>query len=122
MNGFFQWVRTNSQKYLLEAVQAELAHRYLGRPPTVGPRTPQVMFWKFLFVPLYRRHVFAQIKPATQKRIDLGFALGEEPFTSRLHDTGGLAKKDRITHKIEVGTRKDVNAELLLWLRKAYRG
>src|SRR6266567_1677935 len=28
-------------------------------------------------VPLYRRHVFAQIKPAAQKRINLGLALGE---------------------------------------------
>ena len=54
MSGFFRWVRTNSQKYLLEAVQAELAHQYLDRPPTVGPRTPQVIFWKCLFVPLYR--------------------------------------------------------------------
>jgi hypothetical protein len=52
---FFQWLRTNSQKYLLEAVQADLASQYLGRPPTVGPRTPQRMFWKHVFVPLYRR-------------------------------------------------------------------
>jgi hypothetical protein len=55
MTRFFCWVRTNSQKYLLEAVQADLAHRYLGRPPTVGARTPQVIFWKYLFVPIYRR-------------------------------------------------------------------
>src|SRR6267142_3524168 len=27
-------------------------------------------------VPLYRNHVFAQIKPTTETRIDLGFALG----------------------------------------------
>jgi hypothetical protein len=52
---FFQWVRMNSQKFLLEAVQADLASQYLGRPPTVGPRTPQRMFWKYVFVPLYRR-------------------------------------------------------------------
>lgn len=55
MTGFFGWVRTNSEKYLLEAVQAKLARQYLGRPPTVGPRTPQVIFWKYLFVPIYRR-------------------------------------------------------------------
>ena len=30
-----------------------------------------------------------------QKRIDLGLALGDEPFTLRLVDTGGRAKKDR---------------------------
>ena len=28
-------------------------------------------------VPFYRDHVFAQIKPTTRTRIDLGFALGE---------------------------------------------
>jgi len=55
MTSFFYWLRTNSQKYLLEAAQADLAHRYLGRPPSVGPRTPQVLFWKYLFVPIYRR-------------------------------------------------------------------
>lgn len=55
MSGFFRWVRTNSEKYLLEATQADLARRYLGRPPPVGRRTPQVIFWKYLFVPIYRR-------------------------------------------------------------------
>jgi hypothetical protein len=55
MTRFFHWIRTNSQSYLLEAVQAELARQYLQRPPTVGPRTPPVLFWKYLFVPIYRR-------------------------------------------------------------------
>jgi hypothetical protein len=71
---FFQWVRTNSQKYLLEAVQADLASQYLGRPPTVGPRTPQRMFWKYLFVPIYRRipwkvkHVVIRAMPGSHRR------------------------------------------------------
>jgi hypothetical protein len=55
MTRLFQWVRSNSQKYLLEAVQADLARQYLDRPPTVGPRTLQRTFWKRVFVPLYRR-------------------------------------------------------------------
>lgn len=55
MTRFFCWVRRNSQKYLLEATQADLAHRYLDRSPPVGPRSPQVIFWKYLFVPIYRR-------------------------------------------------------------------
>ncbi len=46
-------------------------------------------------VPLYRNHVFAQIKPTTNSRIDLGFALthykGKLP--KRLIDTGGLRRK-----------------------------
>ena len=71
-------------------------------------------------VPLYRRHVFAQIKPATQKRIDLGFALGEEPFTSRLHDTGGQAKKDRITHCVAITSLADIDLQVKRWLKQAY--
>lgn len=55
MTRFFYWVRSNSQKYLLEAVQADLAREYLGRPGPVGRKTPQLMFWKYVFVPLYRR-------------------------------------------------------------------
>src|SRR5580692_8910434 len=55
-------------------------------------------------VPLYRRHVFAQIKPTTQTRIDMGFALGALKGEGRLVETGGFAKKDRITHRIAIAT------------------
>jgi hypothetical protein len=51
----FEWVRRNSEKYLLEAAQADLARRYLDRPPPVGPRSVEALFWKRLFVPIYRR-------------------------------------------------------------------
>jgi hypothetical protein len=71
-------------------------------------------------VPLYRRHVFAQIKPATNKRLDLGFALGEEPFTSRLRDTGGRAKKDRITHSVALASPSDIDLQVKRWLKQAY--
>jgi hypothetical protein len=71
-------------------------------------------------VPLYRRHVFAQIKPATQTRIDLGFALGARKPEGRLIDTGGYAKKDRITHRIPISSPKDIDAEVKKWLKTAY--
>lgn len=71
-------------------------------------------------VPLYRRHVVAQLKPATNSRIDLGFALGALKATGRLIDTGGHAKGDRITHRIPVSSLKDIDAEVKLWLKKAY--
>jgi hypothetical protein len=73
-------------------------------------------------VPLYRRHVFAQIKPTTNLRIDLGFALthynGKLP--KRLIDTGGLAKKDRITHRIEITAVEQIDGEVKKWLKTAY--
>jgi len=71
-------------------------------------------------VPLYRHHVFAQIKPATNTRIDFGFALKNTKPTSRLIDTGGFAKKDRITHRIPITSTADIDDEVKRWLRKAY--
>jgi len=71
-------------------------------------------------VPLYRNHVFAQIKPTTQTRIDMGFALGDMKPTGRLIDTGGFAKKDRITHRIPITSMDDIGDEVKHWLKVAY--
>jgi len=71
-------------------------------------------------VPLYRNHVFAQIKPTTQTRIDMGFALGDMKPTGRLIDTGGFAKKDRITHRIPITSMDDIDDEVKHWLKFAY--
>ena len=71
-------------------------------------------------VPLYRNHVFAQIKPTTQTRIDLGFALGDMKPKGRLIDTGGFAKKDRITHRIPITSLDDIDDEVKHWLKVAY--
>ncbi|MBI1742149.1 DUF4287 domain-containing protein [Candidatus Acetothermia bacterium] len=70
-------------------------------------------------IPLYRRHVFAQIKPATSTRIDFGFALGNMKAEGRLIDTGGFAKKDRITHRIAI-TKIDEIDDVRKWLKTAY--
>ena len=73
-------------------------------------------------VPLYRNHVFAQIKPTTNSRIDLGLALthykGKLP--KHIIDTGGLAKKDRITHRIELTAAEQIDGEVKDWLKTAY--
>ncbi len=72
-------------------------------------------------VPLYRKHVFAQIKPTTQTRIDFGLALGDTRKTpKRLINTGGFEKKDRITHRFEITSLKDIDDEVRRWLKAAY--
>ena len=73
-------------------------------------------------VPFYRQHVFAQIKPTTNSRIDLGlcFTTYKCKLPKRLIDTGGLAKKDRITHRIEVTSANQIDADLAKWLKVAY--
>lgn len=71
-------------------------------------------------VPIYRNHVIAQIKPTTRTRIDLGLALRDTKTPKRLIDTGGFAKKDRITHRIEINSIADFDDEAKRWMRVAY--
>ena len=71
-------------------------------------------------VPLYRNHVFAQINPATLKRIDMGFALKDTKAKGRLIDTGGFAKKDRITHRIPIASVDEIDDEVKHWFKIAY--
>ena len=73
-------------------------------------------------VPLYRNHVFAQIKPTTNTRVDFGLSLTQYKgkLPKRLVDTGGLAKKDRITHRIEITDGKQIDADVKKWLKTAY--
>jgi len=78
-------------------------------------------------VPFYRQHVFAQIKPTTNTRVDLGLCLTDYNSKSktgklpkRVIDTGGAAKKDRITHRIEIKSIGEIDADVKKWLRAAY--
>jgi hypothetical protein len=73
-------------------------------------------------VPLYRRHVIANITPSSNTRVDLGLALGKHKgrLPKRLIDTGGAAKKDRITHRIPISSPGEIDDEVVKWLRVAY--
>jgi hypothetical protein len=73
-------------------------------------------------VPLYRNHVFAQIKPTTNTRVDFGLSLTHHQgkLPKRLVDTGGLAKKDRITHRFEITAASQIDEEVKKWLKTAY--
>lgn len=73
-------------------------------------------------VPLFRNHAIAEIKAATRTRVDLGLALGKyaKKLPKTLVDTGGAAKKDRITHRIALASATEVGPEVERWLRVAY--
>jgi uncharacterized protein DUF5655/uncharacterized protein DUF4287 len=104
----------SGSKEALRPIFAELVSlgRSLGKEVKVCPCQT--------IVPLYRRHVFAQIKPTTRTRIDLGLALKDTKAPKRLIDTGGFAKKDRITHRIEISSLRDIDDEVKKWIKKAY--
>jgi len=121
------------EKYLA-AAENYVASQYAGKKAALRPLFDELLsLAKSLgtdvkacpcktIVPLYRQHVFAQIKPATNSRIDLGlcFTAYKGKLPKRLIDTGGLAKKDRITHRMEVTSPAQIDAELKKWLQAAY--
>jgi len=41
-------------------------------------------------------------------------------FPKRLIDTGGFARKDRITHRIEISSLQEIDEEVRRWLKRAY--
>ena len=84
----------------------------LGRDVTITPCSTMV--------PIRRRYAIAQIKPTTKTRIDLGLALRDTKPAGRLIDTGGFAKKDRISHRIPITSIREIDDEVKRWLRKAY--
>lgn len=71
-------------------------------------------------VPLYRDHVFVQLMPTTNTRLDLGLALADRPVEGRLIDTGGFAKKDRITRRIAIAHLDQIDDEVRHWMNVAY--
>jgi hypothetical protein len=72
-------------------------------------------------IPFYRNHVFAQAKPSTKTRLDLGLALPSIRVRHRLIETGGLTKGDRITHRIPLTNQAGLDEEALYWLKIAYQ-
>jgi hypothetical protein len=71
-------------------------------------------------VPFYRKHVFAQVKPTTTTRIDIGFAFKDMKPSGKLISTGGFEKGDRITHRIPVASVEEIDAEVRKCLKHAY--
>lgn len=76
MSSLFEWLRRNSEHYLIEAAQADMARRYLGRVPGTPGQSGQpalpgqggrwgaarrpgegltAAFWRRVYVPVYRR-------------------------------------------------------------------
>ena len=72
-------------------------------------------------VPLYREHVFAEIKPATNARIDVGLALGADAqkLPARIEPLKG-SKGNRITHRIAIESIDEVDDFVARWMKKAY--
>ena len=74
---------------------------------------------KKAYVSLRRNKQFAIIQPSTKTRIDVGINLKGEPTTSRLEVSGSF--NAMVSHRVRLSDKKEVNAELKKWLKKAYQ-
>jgi hypothetical protein len=66
-------------------------------------------------VPAYRKFVFAELCPV-EGGIEVRLALGGEPARGRLEPVRGRAPGDRLTHRVRVRVRREIDAELRGWL------
>ena len=71
------------------------------------------------YVGIRRGRQFGMIRPTTRTRVDLGLVLPGAKAAGRLQNAGSIGN-DRMTHRIEIASRKDIDAELKKWLRAAF--
>ncbi|TAK13572.1 MAG: DUF4287 domain-containing protein [Anaerolineae bacterium] len=82
----------------------------LGKDVEVAPKKNSVS--------LRRKKQFALIQPTTKTRIDLGIQLKGQAPKGKLE--GGEMWNGMCTHRIQLTSPKDVDAEVLEWMKKAY--
>lgn len=73
---------------------------------------------KKTYVSLRRNKQFALIQPTTKTRIDVGLNLKDAKPTARLEKSGSF--NAMVTHRVRVSEKKDIDRELVEWLRSAY--
>lgn len=73
---------------------------------------------KKAYVSLRRSKQFGLLQPSTASRLDVGLNLKGVPARGRLEASGSFSSM--CTHRVRVESAKDVDADLLSWLRKAY--
>ena len=70
------------------------------------------------YVSVRRSKQFAIIQPSTADRLDLGIQLKGKKPTDRLEPSGSF--NAMLSHRVRLSSVKDVDAELIAWLKEAY--
>jgi hypothetical protein len=71
------------------------------------------------YVGIRRARQFAMLKPTTKTRVDLALALPNVKPAGRLAKAGSIGN-DRMTHRIQITTGKEIDGEVKRWLKAAY--
>ncbi len=70
------------------------------------------------YVSLRRNKQFAIIQPSTKTRVDIGLNFGDTTPKDRLEASGNF--NAMVSHRVRIGSKPEVDAELVNWLRAAY--
>lgn len=73
---------------------------------------------KNAYVSLRRKKQFAILQPASKTRFEIGINLKGEPASGILENVSSA--NAMCSHKINLSEMKDLNEEVLYWLKKAY--
>jgi hypothetical protein len=73
---------------------------------------------KKAYVSLRRKKQFAIVQPSTSTRVDVGLNLKGAPPGKRLEDSGSF--NSMCSHRVRVESPKEIDKELLVWLKNAY--
>jgi len=74
---------------------------------------------KKAYVSLRRSKQFGLIQPSTQTRVDVGLNLKGDPAAGRLELSGSF--NSMVSHRVRVSSVKEVDTELIAWLKEAYK-
>lgn len=74
---------------------------------------------KKAYVSLRRNKQFAIIQPTTKTRIDVGICSKDLEAEGRLELAGSF--NSMMTHRVRISEKKEVDAELMKWLKVAYK-
>lgn len=72
------------------------------------------------YVSLRRKKQFGIIQPSTATRLDVGINCKSVPAAGRLEASGSF--NAMVSHRVRVESAKDIDPELIGWLKKAYEG
>jgi hypothetical protein len=71
------------------------------------------------YVGIRRGRQFAMLRPTTKTRVDVGLVLPKVKAEGRLLKAGSI-RNDRMTHRIEITTGREIDVEVKRWLKAAY--
>jgi hypothetical protein len=73
------------------------------------------------YVGVRRGRQFAMIKPTTRTKLDLCLVLPGVKPAGRLLKAGSIGG-ERMTHRVEIAAKKEIDGEVKAWIKAAYEG